>query len=299
MRLAIVLNRSARLLQTRGDETVADIEKRANNVGTVDSTRLVDPAALATTLAAAAASKPDVLLVGGGDGTIAAAAAVAIQTGLVLGILPLGTLNHFARDVGIPADPGEAVDGLANSRVRHVDVGEVNGRIFLNNSVIGLYPAMVALRERQQRLIGKWPAMALAAAVTFARFTRLPITVDWGQGPRRVRVPILGVSNNLYDEVDGLFVHRSQIDAGNLGVYLVHSRSGLQLFQSALNAMRGNWRGIRDLDVLKAKDIVVDGRQRTLLVATDGEVHKLEVPLRYQLRPKALRILAPATAVGG
>jgi len=97
VRMAIVLNQSARILGTRGEEIAADIVERCNKIGTVASTQLVDPPSLATTLAEAASSKPDVLLVGGGDGTIATAAAIVVQTGVVLGILPLVPSENYIR----------------------------------------------------------------------------------------------------------------------------------------------------------------------------------------------------------
>jgi diacylglycerol kinase family enzyme len=296
MKFAIILNRSAGALRNdAAEEMQLDMKRRFEEVGVVESIELVDPDSLRAALTTVAASKPDVLIVGGGDGTVATAASVALQAGTVLGILPLGTLNHFARDLGIPTDYREAISSLGNAIVRQIDVGEVNGRLFVNNSVLGLYPALVAARERDQRVLGlgKWPALALAVLKTIGRFSRLSLTVDWGKGPRRVRVPILGVSNNRYDKIDGLFVHRSRLDGGRLGIYLARARTPLQLLRSILAVMSSQWQITPDLVVVDATEVAISGRRRQLLVATDGEVHMMGLPLRYRVRPKALRVLVP------
>ena len=116
-------------------------------------------------LAAEARAAGGVVVAGGGDGTIAAVAAALVDTDVTLGVLPLGTLNHFAKDLGIPLDLEAAVRTLFAGNVARVDVGEVNGRIFLNNSSIGFYPQIVRERERLQRHgTGKWVAVARAAA---------------------------------------------------------------------------------------------------------------------------------------
>src|SRR4029079_14151203 len=113
----------------------------------------------------------ELLVVGGGDGTISAAASALVGTDTRLGILPLGTLNHFARDLGIPTDLDEAAQLIARGHVRRVDVGEMNGRIFINNSAIGLYPLMVVDRDLQRRRLGrsKRVAMLVASLRTLAR----------------------------------------------------------------------------------------------------------------------------------
>jgi diacylglycerol kinase family enzyme len=297
MKFAIVLNRSAGAFRNEAAQEIQlDIKRRFEEVGVVASIQLVDPASLPAALTTVAASKPDALIVGGGDGTVSSAASVALQAGTVIGVLPLGTLNHFARDLGMPTDYRDAISSLGQGVVREVDVGEVNDRLFVNNSVLGLYPTLVAARERDQRVLGlgKWPALALAVLKTIGHFSRLSLTVDWGHGPRRVRVPILGVSNNSYDKIDGLFVHRSRLDGGTLGIYVARARTPLQLVRSILAVMSSHWQITPNLVVAEATEVVINGRRRRLLVATDGEVHMLDLPLRYRVRPRALRFLVPS-----
>ncbi len=129
---------------------------------------------------AAAESDSDVVVAGGGDGTISAVAGALVGTGKTLGVLPLGTLNHFAKDLGLPLELPEAIETIAHGAVREVDTGEVNGRIFLNNSSLGLYPQVVARREEQEEKLGrgKWPAFFAAAVQTLRRYPSLSLRSD-------------------------------------------------------------------------------------------------------------------------
>src|ERR1700693_3763493 len=141
MKFGIVLNRSAGALRNGAAQDIhLDIKRRFEEVGVVESVQLVDPDSLPAALTTAAASQPDALIVGGGDGTVSTAVSVALEAGTAIGVLPLGTLNHFAGELGIPTDYREAISSLGQGVVRDVDVGEVNGRLFVNNSVLGLYP---------------------------------------------------------------------------------------------------------------------------------------------------------------
>ncbi len=130
-------------------------------------------------IAAAKAERPDVLVAAGGDGTLTAVAAALVDTEIVLGVLPLGTLNHFAKDLGIPLELEGAAGTIVAGRTTRIDVGEVNGRVFVNNSSIGLYPEIVADRERQQRRLGrgKWPALAWASWAALRRYPFLDVTL--------------------------------------------------------------------------------------------------------------------------
>lgn len=126
-----------------------------------------------------ASSSGKIVVAGGGDGTINAVASALIDTDKTLGVLPLGTLNHFAKDLRIPLDLEGAVRTISAGHSVAIDVGEVNGRIFLNNSGLGLYPSLVNQREQRQRLgHGKWPAFLLAALTIFRRYPFLHISLS-------------------------------------------------------------------------------------------------------------------------
>ena len=151
-------------------------------------------------LAQQARAAGGLVVAGGGDGSVAAVAAALVGTDVVLGVLPMGTLNHFAKDMGIPLALEKAVQTLFTGRVARVDVGEVNGRVFLNNSSIGFYPRIVREREREQREgYSKWRAFAQAAALIVRRSRTLHVELDDAHGRHQsYDTPFLFVGNNRY-----------------------------------------------------------------------------------------------------
>jgi diacylglycerol kinase family enzyme len=240
----------------------------------------------------------DAIVVGGGDGSVGTVAGVLAGSGTPLGVLPLGTLNHFAKDLGIPTDLAGAAGVVAAGHLRNVDVAEVNGRIFVNNSSIGLYPHMVIHRDRQARLlgIGKPLATLLASLHTLQRFPRRRLWVQAAGRQEHYRSPCLFVGNNEYG-LDLLTLGtRQRLDAGELCIYVARPRGPLGLVWLALRAAFGGLNAARDLDMLRLNEVVVGSRARRLLVARDGEVEVIRPPLRYRIRPGELRVLAPAPA---
>ena len=145
---------------------------------------------IADALKTAVGERPSAIVAAGGDGTVSAVVAAIVDTDIALGVLPLGTLNHFAKDLGLPLDLEAAVDRLLSGATRRVDVGEVNGRTFVNNSSLGLYPDIVRDRERQQKRLGrrKWPAFALACLSALRRYPFLGVRLTVG-GSERIECP--------------------------------------------------------------------------------------------------------------
>jgi diacylglycerol kinase family enzyme len=232
---------------------------------------------------------------GGGDGTINAVASVLVDSGVPFGVLPLGTLNHFAKDLGVPLDVAAAVRNLATGRPVRVDVGEVNGRIFLNNSSLGLYPDIVRDREKQQRRLGrgKWLAAAWAALAALRRYPFLSMRLDVNGARLARRTPFVFIGNNAYT-MQGLSIgERARLDEGVLSLYVAQSPTRLGLLRFAVDALFGRLGEERDFDVLTAPGFDIDTRRRRLLVATDGEVTTMSPPLRYRMRPGALTVLVP------
>ena len=187
---------NTRILLNRGSGSAGDrssVEAALRSAGIAGRARWLDADKLSQQAEAAVAEGAKLVVAGGGDGTISAVAGALAGSDTRLGILPLGTLNHFARDLGIPFDPDAAARLIAQGRDRRVDVAEVNGRVFINNSAVGLYPLMVRDREAQRSKLGrsKRGAMAVAAGRTLLRFSsqRLVLTVITERG--RVATPLL------------------------------------------------------------------------------------------------------------
>ena len=232
---------------------------------------------------------------GGGDGTIAAVAAALVGTDTPLGVLPMGTLNHFAKDLGIPLELEKAVQTLFTGKVARVDVGEVNGRIFLNNSSIGFYPRIVQEREREQRQgRSKWVAFVQAAALIVQQPRTLHVELDEDHGRRQLYdTSFVFIGNNRY-AVAGLEIGtRAILDGGKLWVCAAPHAGRLTLIALALEALLGL---VRDADLAAFETELTDVHTHRdhVQVATDGEVNVMRTPLHYRSRPGALRVVVPA-----
>src|SRR2546421_5551542 len=190
------------------------------------------------------------IVAGGGDGTMTALATLLAGSETALGILPLGTLNHFARDIGIPLDIEAAVHTVVNGKRKAVDLGEVNGRVFVNNSSIGLYPAIVHLRDKQQRRLGrnKWHAMLWGMHTVLRSHPFLEFTLELDGKPYRRRTPFVFIGNNVY-QMEGFTIGlRERVDAGVLSVYITHRQGRRRLLLLALRALVGLLHQARDFE---------------------------------------------------
>lgn len=234
----------------------------------------------------------DTIVIGGGDGSVRAAASVLAGSDLPLGILPLGTLNHFARDLGLPLDLKAALRVVAAGRVGSVDVGEMNGRVFVNNSSLGIYPHLVAERERYRRHgPARWLAAALAICRVLWRLPRPRVRVLAPGWQTERRTTCLFIANNMY-RLDGFDIgKRMRLDNGDLCLYMVKRGGRLVLLQLAMRALFGRLDPDRDFILARLKAVDISAHRRRLRVALDGESLMLRPPLHYRIRPHALRVI--------
>lgn len=235
-----------------------------------------------------------VIVAGGGDGTINAVAGVVAGSAAALGVLPLGTLNHFAKDLGIPLALEDAVRAIVANHQAEIDVGEVNGRMFLNNSSLGLYPTLVNVRENQRRRLGrsKWHALFWATLTVLRRHPMLDVRLTLDDATQDRRTPFVFVGNNVYKEEGFEVGTRERLDGGVLSIYLTRRRGRRGLLGLALRALVGLLHGTRDFEALTAQSVTVATRHKALSVSTDGEVTVMQTPLEYRIRPRALRVVA-------
>ncbi|MDT4951897.1 MAG: hypothetical protein QOJ02_35 [Acidobacteriota bacterium] len=236
------------------------------------------------------------IIAGGGDGTINAVASQVVDTDRTLGVLPLGTLNHFAKDLNIPLDIESAARICLEGREAKVDVGEVEGRVFLNNSSLGLYPNIVRHREKQQQRLGrgKWPAFIWATLTMLKRYPFLSVRLSTDEQRLIRHTPFVFIGNNEYEMESFNVGARSCIDAGHLSLYVAHRTGRLGLLRLAWRALFGGLRDEQDFDAMCTKEIWIETRHpKRLRVATDGEVTIMTTPLHYRVRPGALRVLVP------
>jgi len=293
--IAVIVNTHSGSAQAAHDaETLIKTFHRAGVTANVSFAK--DGAEVIAATRAAVAAGASTVVAGGGDGTINAVASELIGSACVLGILPLGTLNHFAKDLCIPLRLDDAIAVIAAGHVEAIDTGEVNGRLFLNNSSLGLYADIVRSRQRQQRRLGrrKWPAFVTALIMALRRypFMTIHLAADGLEQPRET--PFIFIGNNAYSMSGFSVGERPSLQGGILSVYVAQRTSRLGLLRLALQALFGRLSQASDFDALQVRDLLVETRRRRLPVATDGEVTWLPTPLHYRIRPRSLQVLTPA-----
>jgi YegS/Rv2252/BmrU family lipid kinase len=280
---------------SRGTNDTDEIRRAFASVGLRVRVALLEGADIAKRAQLAADRGDPLLIVGGGDGTISAAAGVLAGTNTKVGILPLGTLNHFARDLGIPVAIGEAAALIATGKARGVDIAQVNGRVFINNSAIGLYPLMVLDRDLQQQRLGrsKRLAMIVAGVRTLLRFGhyRLALTVNDRQS--QIDTPLLFVGNNDYRIDLGAPGRRESLEDGRLSVFVMRKKSRRGFVAACIRALFNRSRSDDMVRVEDVERLLVASRRSSLVVSLDGEVQSMKPPLDYRVRKRALEVIAP------
>jgi diacylglycerol kinase family enzyme len=285
----------------RGDLDAATLQRMFRDAGVDADVRFVPGDCVDATAREALIDAPDAIIAGGGDGTIRCVAAhLAAQQGdnpVPLGVLPLGTLNHFARDLGIPVEIPEAVRVIADGTVHSLDLGEVNGEVFVNNSVLGVYPPVVQQRDREREELdrNKWLATVTAAFKVLPRnpLLRLRIRAQGLDVQRHTR--FLFVGNNEYEMNAFTYSARSRESSGNLYLYVARTRGRLAMIGLLLLGLVRDIRTTAYVDGWTLPEFTIETRERSVPVYLDGEVMALEGPLRYRTRPRALRVIVPSS----
>jgi len=301
-RVGIVLNSSAGTAAGRTqDELRAELKAAFDSHAIAASFEFAAgaqlPAAAARAVKSARAGEIDAIIAGGGDGTIRSVAGAVAGSNIALGVLPLGTLNHFAKDLKIPLRLDEAVAVIARGMYRSIDVGDVNGEVFINNSSIGIYPYLVLDRDRRRERHGmsKWTALALAA---WRQLRNLPLrrlrvhTENWRA---ECRTPCVFIGNNAYELKGASFGSRGSLDRAELCLLVARRQGPFGLLWLGLRCLAGLV-DQQDLRTFTVRSVDVSSRRKHLLVAFDGEVRSMRTPLHYRIRPGALRVLAVAAS---
>ena len=293
-RIAIIINHQA---GSTADVPAARIEETLR-AGGLEPTVIIaaDGEQIVAAAKRAVADRVGTVVAGGGDGTINAVAGVLVGNSITLGVLPLGTLNHFAKDLGIPSVLDEALQTIVAGHRIAIDVAEVNGKLFLNNSSIGIYPDIVKYRETQQRRFGKskWTAFFWACLNAARRYPFLDVQLDADEASLVRRTPFVFIGNNAYT-IDGFDLGgRKTLRAGKLSLYVAQRTGRLGLLGFAVRALFGRLRQASDFDALLSDEVMIRTRHKRMRVSTDGEVAMLGTPLRYRIRPRALEVIVPA-----
>jgi diacylglycerol kinase family enzyme len=204
----------------------------------------------------------------------------------------MGTLNHFAKDVGLPLDLEGAVAVIVAGHVRQLDVADVNGRIFVNNSSVGLYPLMVLERKAEQRRgRRKWTAFAIAMLRTWRNYRMVVARLGVDGKEVVVRTPFIFVGNNQYKAEGFQLGGRSRLDGGRLSIFAAPDAGRFEILALPMRALTNNLGSAAPFLAFQTDTVAVDVFRRRVSVALDGEVAVLQAPLEYRVRPRALRAI--------
>lgn len=297
MRVRAILNRDGGTLRTMDMEA---FRARALEVFEAEGheldCRVIGSDAVGAELeAAAAAPDVDALMAGGGDGTVSAAAATAYRSGKPLGVLPAGTMNMFARALGMPADLDAALLAIAGGTIDHVDIATANGRPFVHQFGVGIHARLVRIRDgmayrgRAGKMLASLRAI-VAAAIDPPRFE---VELRSAKGTVRRVASGIAVSNNPLD--DGPVPVAARLDTGRLGVYVADSVTSRELLNLAFDVMTGGWRANAAVKEVEVSELVLHfpRRKRGAHAVVDGELIDLETSVTLEIHPKGLSVIRP------
>lgn len=292
----IVLNQESGTVVRLGKEHVVQTLTQAFEEGGIQITlHCVTGKDIQSALEQAAGSDAEAVIVGGGDGTVASAATLLAGKGKAMGVLPLGTFNLAARDLGMPLDLAAAAHALTTAPVSPMDAMELNGKLYLCLVVIGFYPALML---SQPEYHGWWLIKALRTLKDSLRhvatFPALQLSLVQNGETTHCRTRVAMIANNDYQEIFGVIPQRATLNAGYFSVYLSTHRTRLGMFRSLFAWILGRWKQDREVMRVQATELEIHARRkRSLPVMMDGEIERLPLPLRITLRPGVLQVLAP------
>jgi diacylglycerol kinase family enzyme len=237
----------------------------------------------------------DIIAAAGGDGTINAALNVVVDSNLPFGIIPMGTLNHFAKDAGIPLEIEEAVNNIVDKFVVKTDIGEVNGYYFLNNSSVGIYPKMVKHRDKEMDDLGygKWYAMFRALINVFRKYPLITLRIRTENHYTEIKTPFIFIGNNRYKFDLFNFGIRERINEGILSLYYPKTSGKFSIIRFAFLALINRLNATEDFYNTECREIRINSRREILEVSADGEVLHLNTPLEYRVHPGRLHLIVP------
>lgn len=296
MQIPVILNPQAGQAAKQDNASIAEeIKSGFHSVNLKISLHTINGKDLEPQIQSLMRQQPEMIVAAGGDGTINAIANYIADTSIVLGIIPLGTMNHFAKNLEIPLDIQSAIQRIQEKNSHQVDVGTVNGRVFLNNCSIGMYPKAVKERENFQQEFGsgKIIAMGIATAGIFQRFPLFKVVVKIDDTINWYKIPFLFIGNNIYETNLLNLGQRKSLNDGILSLYHPNTSQKFSLFRFASLAVIDRLRQVKDFQVTRAEQFELQFDHSEVEVALDGEITQLRSPLRYEIHPQALKTILP------
>ena len=239
----------------------------------------------------------DEVIVGGGDGSLSRSLGRLLATGKTFGVLPFGTMNLLARDLGVPNEMEAAIRALSSAQPGRIDLAAINGRPFHSISGLGFFAQMVRAREnaRGMKGFGRYAGFAYAAFRAFFRSGRSRYHLVIDGAPIKVDATAVLITNNAFADGDW---RRPRLDGGEIEVVVAHSGTWRERFRLGVDVVRGGWRANPLIEAFRAKSVVVEKERRTRVwVATDGELTRERSPISYETLPAAAMMLRPAAGM--
>ena len=296
MNVIVILNENAGTAANGENVATSALQDAFATAGMTAEIRVVSCADVRETIERAVLAKPDALFVGGGDGSVSCTARKLADTGIPLGVLPLGTLNHFAKDLGLPLDWRATIAALGAGHTRDVDLGEINGLTFINNCSVGAYAEAVRKREalRREHNHGKWFAMTLATLKVIRRLRRIRFRLRLEDRDVALRSPFLLASNNRYSGKILATSLRDRLDEGVIWIYATRAHRYRTLLRMLWQAVTRDLDSANELEMYATREATVHLKKAVVPIAVDGELMEMKTPLHLRSRPGALRVLIPA-----
>lgn len=295
-KVIVIYNPRSGTLLAAGDDPEVNLRTLFAHRGVEAELHPFDLQALPNVIKSAEEGSADAVVVCGGDGSILALVDALGERKLPLGLIPGGTMNILARDIGLPTEPEAAVDVISKGATENIDVGFVNGQPFLCNSEIGFMTHLAKTREKLRELPWwrRWPAMITHGFTLMRSYPRLRVTFEIDGKTHRFRTRAIVVSNNLLSDAPGPIPGRETLRAGTLGIYVACDTSNWALLRIAARMMSGVWQSDAALETIAADSAILSLQPaRTLSVMNDGELAQIQTPLSFTIRPRALCVLVP------
>lgn len=296
-RLALILNPGSgkKDAQARVAGIRAGLEGRTREFAVYQVTH---GAQIADAAKRAVADGADIVAAFGGDGTQNAVAGALRGTNTVMAVLPGGTFNYFARELGVGQSLEDAIAAIHAGHVEPRNLGEMNGRIFLNNASLGVYPQILEARESIYRRLGRSRMAAYWSVIVALNDMRAPMElhVNTAEGRRDYVTPLVFVAHSAY-QLESLGLEGAEmITQGHFAVFVLRNLQRRGLMLAALRLAMGRASHGDDFDLLVADALTIDAGHKSKLVAIDGEKARMTAPFELRVLPDALRVIvAPKT----
>ncbi len=304
--LHIVINKNSGTVLNKGEDWIRD---RIDTIlsGKTGDIHMVEGKDITGILESLMARNDGDILIGGGDGTIAACAHLFMnqevddkedRDKIAFGVLPLGTMNLLAGDLGVPSDPEEAMTAYHSLKTMQIDVASVNGHYFLCNAAIGMIPEASIAREevRKSPSLSSWSSLAAAIVGGLDQSMRRSMRITINNRHKKIRTNVLVVANNAYTMAPTSAserLKRESLRDGLLAVYSARPRALFAAFRLLARLVTGGWQADPAIHRFHVRQMRVTLEDKTTMLALDGEPIEMQSPLSFEIHPRALNLLIP------